>query len=40
MAAVKREYVHDEEKGKWYRKGQEPDKEEDQGILDQVKDLV
>jgi cation transport regulator len=40
MAAVKREYVHDEERGKWYRKGEEPDEEEDQSILDQLKDLV
>lgn len=37
-SAVKREYVHDEEKGLWYRKGEEP--EEDRGIVDDLKDAV
>jgi cation transport regulator len=37
-SAIKEEYVHDEEKGMWYRKGEEP--EEDRGILDDLKDVV
>ena len=36
-AAVKTEYVHDEEKGTWYREGEEP--KEGQRILDNLKDL-
>ncbi len=36
--AVKQEYVHDEDKGVWYRKGEEPEdfEEEDEGILDKL----
>ena len=37
--AVKQEFVHDEEKGIWYRHGEEPE-EEDQGILDRLKDFT
>jgi cation transport regulator len=41
MAAVKREYVHDEETGNWYPKGEEPSEEEgDKGVLDELKALV
>jgi cation transport regulator ChaB len=39
--AVHREFVHDEKKGVWYRKGEEPDEaEEDQGLLDKLKDAL
>ena len=37
-SAVKEEYIHDEEKGLWYRAGEEP--EEDRSILDSLRDLV
>ncbi len=40
-AAVKHEFVQDEKKGKWYRKGEEPDEtEEDEGLVDKVKDVL
>jgi cation transport regulator ChaB len=37
--AVKQEYVHDEDKGIWYRKGEEPEdfeEDEDEGLLDKI----
>lgn len=43
MHAVKQEYVHKSDSGKWYRKGEEPaeDKEdEDEGLLDSLRDMV
>ena len=38
--AVKREFAHNEDKGIWYRRGQEPDEEEEQGLLDRLKDFT
>ena len=38
--AVMREFVHDEEKGIWYRHGEEPEEEADQGTLDRLKDFT
>ena len=36
-AAVNREFVHDEENGVWYRRGEEPaETEEDETILDRL----
>jgi hypothetical protein len=40
MMAVKRDHVFDEETNKWYRKGEVPEDEEDQGILEDLKDVV
>jgi cation transport regulator ChaB len=39
-AAVKREFVHDEERGIWYRHGEEPEEDEEPGIVDQLKSLT
>jgi len=36
-AAVKREFVQNEETGEWHRKGEEP--EDKQGLLDKIKSL-
>jgi cation transport regulator len=38
--AVKQGFAHDEEKGMWYRHGEEPEAEEDQGILERLKDFT
>ncbi len=39
--AVKAEFVHDEEGGRWYRKGEEPEEEEeDKGLVDKAKELL
>lgn len=41
MHAVKREYVHDSESGAWYRKGEEPEEEEEEkGLLDKLEEQV
>lgn len=41
MHAVKQEYVHDSETGKWYIKGKEPKEEtEGKGLLDKIRDTV
>jgi cation transport regulator ChaB len=40
MVAVTKDHTFDEDTGKWYRKGEEPSEEEDQGLLDNVKDFV
>jgi cation transport regulator ChaB len=42
MHAVKREFVHDDDTHKWYRKGQAPTEEEtkEEGIIDRLKDLI
>ena len=42
MHAVKREFVHDDDTQKWYRKGEkpEPEEEEEEGIIDTLKDLI
>jgi cation transport regulator len=40
MAAVKLEFVHDNESGQWYSKGEEPAEEEDQGVLGKLKDAL
>jgi len=41
MQAVKREFVRDDERHKWFRKGEEPtEEEEEEGIIDTLKDLV
>jgi cation transport regulator len=39
MAAVKLDFVHDDETGKWHRKGEEL-AEEDKGVLDELKDAL
>lgn len=42
-ATVKRDYVHDEETGKWYRRGEEPaedESQEDASLLDKITDAL
>jgi cation transport regulator len=41
MHAVKRDYTYYEEKGTWYKKGEEPEEteDEDKGIVETVKDM-
>lgn len=36
-AAVKREFEHNEEKGIWYRKGEEPEEVQEEGIVEKIK---
>lgn len=40
MHAVKQEFVEDKEKGLWYRKGEEPEEEEDEGLLSDLADAL
>lgn len=42
MHAVKRVFVHHDDTHKWYRKGEEPEPEEEEegGIIDTLKNLV
>lgn len=43
MIAVQQEYVHDDETGRWYRKGEEPKKDEEaeeQSLLDDLTDQL
>ena len=40
MMAVKQDHVFDEETNKWYPKGEVPEEEEDQGIIDELKEDV
>ncbi len=41
MHAVKQEFVEDKEKGLWYRKGEEPEEEEeDGGLLSDLADAL
>jgi len=40
MHAVHREYTHDSETGKWYRKGEEPREGEGKGLLDKIQEQV
>lgn len=39
-AAIEREFVHDREKGVWYRKGEAPQEEQVEGFIDKLKSLV
>lgn len=39
--AVQQEFTHNEKKGIWYRKGEEPDEaEEEQGLWEKLKDTL
>jgi nuclear transport factor 2 (NTF2) superfamily protein len=40
MRTVEHDHVYHEETGNWYRKGEEPEEEEEQGLLDTVKEMV
>jgi cation transport regulator len=41
MMAVKHNHVYHEETGQWYRKGEEPEEEEEEkGLLDGLKEMV
>jgi cation transport regulator len=40
MMAVGRDHVYREETGRWYRKGEEPEEEEESGFLDNLKEMV
>jgi cation transport regulator ChaB len=40
MMAVQHDHVYHEETGKWYRKGEEPEEEEEQGLLETLKERV
>ena len=40
MMAVQREHVYHEETGTWYRKGEEPEEEEEPGLLDSLKEKM
>jgi len=40
MMAVKRDHVYHEETGKWYPKGEKPEEEEQEGLLDSLKEKV
>lgn len=40
MHAVKREYVHDSETGRWHRKGQEPEEGWAEGLLEKIEEQV
>ena len=40
MMAVQRDHVYHEETGAWYRKGEEPEEEEEQGFIDSLKEMV
>jgi cation transport regulator len=42
MHAVKREFVYDDDRHKWYRKGEEPEPEEEggRGIIETLRDLI
>mgnify|MGYP006293956761 CR=1 FL=1 len=41
MHAVKQEFVEDKEEGLWYRKGEEPEEEEeDEGLLSDLADAL
>jgi nuclear transport factor 2 (NTF2) superfamily protein len=40
MMAVQRDHVYHEETGKWYRKGEQSEEEEGQGLLDDLKEAV
>jgi cation transport regulator ChaB len=39
-SAVKREFVHDEKRGIWYRHGEAPEESGDKGIVGKLKDLI
>ena len=41
-AAVEREFVHDEEKGIWYRQGEKPEEQQTkhESFMDRIKHLV
>jgi len=40
MYVVKEDFVKDDERGIWYRKGEEPEEEEDEGLLSSLKDAL
>lgn len=41
MTAVEREHVYHEETGEWYKKGEEPqEEEEEEGLLESLKEVV
>jgi len=40
MIAVKRDHVYHDESGKWYRKGEVPEEEKEQGLLDSLKETI
>jgi cation transport regulator len=40
MAVVERKYVHHKESGKWYPKGEGPEEEEEEGIIEKIKEAL
>lgn len=43
MTAVQQDYVHDDETGKWHRKGEEPkegEKDDEPGLMEKIENKV